>query len=173
MGSFPSVTLRALAGEAREMADLQRVMEAAPGYAALVTGGPPGRADAQSTFTYLPDGKTYDDKFVYGIYLDDRMVGCVDLIRGYPDEATAFLGLVLISEPFQRRGLGSAAIRAIERIVWSWGSCNRIRLSVLRVNDQVVPFWTSLGFEATGETKPYAYGAVASEHVLYEKRLRQ
>jgi RimJ/RimL family protein N-acetyltransferase len=155
------------------MADLQRVIEAAPGYAALVTGVPLGRADAQSTYTVLPEGKTHDDKFVYGIYVDGVMVGCVDLIRGYPDRSTAFLGLLLIGEPFQRRGVGSAAFREIERVVSNWGSCHRIRLSVLRANDRVIPFWTSLGFEATGETKPYTCGAVVSEHVLYEKRLNE
>ena len=168
----PSVTLRVLVGEPRELVDLQRVIEAAPGYAELVTGVPPGFADAQSTYTALPEGKTYDDKFVYGIYLDDEMVGCVDLIRGYSDEVTAFLGLLLIGEPFQRRGVGSAAFRAVERVVSNWGSCHRIRLSVLRAHDHAIPFWTSLGFAATGETKPYAYGTVVSEHVLYEKWLR-
>ena len=84
------VTLRELNGERAEMADLQRVIEAAPRYAQLVTGVPPGQADAQSTYSILPEGKSYDDKFVFGIYLDDRMIGCVDLIRGYPNTSTAY-----------------------------------------------------------------------------------
>jgi hypothetical protein len=60
-GTTGPLELRQLSGESHEMADLQRVLEQAPRYAQLVTGSPPGRADAQSTFTILPDGKTYAD----------------------------------------------------------------------------------------------------------------
>lgn len=38
------------------MAELQRVIEEAPAYAHLITGVPPGPADAQSTYTMLPEG---------------------------------------------------------------------------------------------------------------------
>jgi hypothetical protein len=76
------IDLCQLSGESHEMADLQRVLEQAPRYAQLVTGSPPGRADAQSTFTILPDGKSYADKFVFGVYVSSQMIGCIDVIRG-------------------------------------------------------------------------------------------
>ena len=41
------------------MAELQHVFESAPRFAELVTGVPPGLADAQSQYSILPDGKTY------------------------------------------------------------------------------------------------------------------
>jgi hypothetical protein len=53
------VTLRALGGEPDEMLALQRVIEDAPRYAHLITGVPPGPADAQSLYTILPEGKSY------------------------------------------------------------------------------------------------------------------
>lgn len=165
------VTLRELNGERAEMADLQRVIEAAPRYAQLVTGVPPGQADAQSTYSILPEGKSYDDKFVFGIYLDDRMIGCVDLIRGYPNTSTAYLGLLLIAEPFQRRRFGGAAYEQVEAAILGWHSCNRVLLAVVRTNGQVIPFWQKLGFSPTGETKPYRYGSVVSEHVFLAKAL--
>jgi GNAT superfamily N-acetyltransferase len=152
------------------MADLQRVLEGAPQYAELVTGAPPGPADAQSTYSGLPEGKSYEDKFVFGICCGADMVGCADLIRGYPDRHTAWLGLLLVAKAFERRGFGSAAYRELEAVVRSWG-CKRIRLSVVRANAQALPFWRKLGFAPTGETKPYRYGAVVSEHILLEKRL--
>ncbi|HSW09778.1 MAG TPA: GNAT family N-acetyltransferase, partial [Bacillota bacterium] len=104
-----SVTIRPLKGERSEMGELQRVIEGAPTYAELVTGLPPGRADAQSMYTILPEGKSYEDKFVFGIYRGSEMVGCVDLIRGYPDASTAYCGLLLVSEEHQRRGIGRRA----------------------------------------------------------------
>ena len=62
------LTLRALAGETEEMRELQRVLGEAPTYAQRITGLPPGKADAQSTYSALPEGKSYDDKFVFGIF---------------------------------------------------------------------------------------------------------
>ena len=109
------VTLRLLQGGHEEMSALQRVLEAAPVYAERVTGAPPGQADAQSMYSALPPGKCYDDKFVLGIYAGDMMIGCADLIRGCPDSNAALIGLLLLAEPWQRRGnsvLGETRFRA-------------------------------------------------------------
>lgn len=164
-------SLRLLEGEPSEMAELQRVLEEAPTYFHLVTGLPPGPADAQSTYTILPAGKSYDDKFVLGIYRDDEMVGCVDLIRGHPNPNTAWLGLLLVSEKHQGRGIGTRAARLVEDLVEGWGECDRIRLAVVRINTRVIPFFKQLGYQATGEVKPYRYNAVESESLIYEKNL--
>ncbi len=72
-----SVSIGQLKGDSSEMAELQRVLEEAPKFANRVTGCPPHPADAQSTYSALPDGKTYNDKWVYGIFCDDKMVGCI------------------------------------------------------------------------------------------------
>ena len=115
--------LVALTGEPEEMLALQRVIGAAPGFALAVTGLPPGPADARSTFTVLPEGRSEDDGFVYGVYLDGQMIGCADVVRGYPDPSTAFIGLLLISEDSKRRGCGTAAYEALEAV-----SLRRIRV---------------------------------------------
>ena len=162
--------LRPLRGEPDEMAELQAVIEGAPMYAERITGAPPGYADAQSLYSVLPPDKGYEDKFVFGIYADGKMIGCADLIRGFPDEHTAHLGLLLLAEPFQRKGLGSAAYRAIEDFIRQWGArCQRVRIGVVRTNDDVLPFWTKLGFKPTGEVKPYRYASVSSETLVLVK----
>lgn len=166
-----TVSIRLLEGKPAEMRELQRVLEEAPTYAHRVTGVPPSRADAQSTYTVLPEGKSYDDKFVFGIYRQNEMVGCADLIRGYPNPATALLGLFLVSEKYQRQGVGRRAYTLLEDFIRNWGSCDAVRVAVVRINEDVMPFWTALGFEPTGEVKPYRYGSVASETVIFQKRL--
>jgi uncharacterized protein len=165
------VTLRLLEGGATEMAELQRVLEAAPTYAQLVTGSPPGPADAQSTYTILPEGKSYEDKFVFGVYLGSAMVGCIDLIRGYPDPQVAHLGLLLIAEPFQNRGIGRSAYRLVEEYIRALGGCSTVRAAVVRTNEAVLPFWHKVGFAPTGEVKPYRYSNVVSEIIILAKRL--
>jgi RimJ/RimL family protein N-acetyltransferase len=164
-------TLRLLTGAPDEVAALQGVLDAAPRYARLITGALPAASEAADTFSVLPPGKTHDDKSVFGVYLAEQMIGCVDLIRGYPDPSTTFLGLLVIAEPFQQRGLGSGAFHQLEQLVRGWNACDRIRLAVVRVNEQGIAFWKSVGFTPTGETKPYSDGCVVSELVLFEKSL--
>jgi GNAT superfamily N-acetyltransferase len=168
----PTVILRLLKGDAQEMAELQHVLEAAPTYAERITGAPPGSADAQSVYSVLPPDKGYEDKFVLGVYLEDVMIGCVDLIRGYPDGHTAHLGLLLLAESYQRRGIGKAAYLAVEDYVRRWGpEWTRVRIGVVRTNEEVLSFWTKLGFAPTGEVKPYRYANVASETLVLCKSL--
>lgn len=167
-----TVAIRALSGEPEEMAELQRVFEDTPGYYERTTGVPPGPAEAQSTYSVLPEGKDYADKFVFGVYANDAMVGCADLIRGYPDPTTATLGLLLISEAYQRRGIGHQALQLIERLAHEWGTCKRIRIGIVGSNAAVMPFWTGQGYVPSGEVRAWRYGSVESEVVFLEKRLR-
>jgi len=171
MSTNTGTRLQLLDGDSAVMTELQRVLEDAPTYAERVTGAPPGKADAQSTFSILPPDKSYDDKFVFGVYDDGQMIGCVDLIRGFPQPQTAHLGLLLIAESHQRRGHGKAAYRAVEDIVRSWGACTQVRIGVVRTNAEVLQFWHALGFVATGEVKPYRYASVVSETVILIKPL--
>jgi GNAT superfamily N-acetyltransferase len=162
--------LRLLAGERQEMQALQRVLDGAPRYAERVTGAPPGPADAQSTYSALPEGKGYEDKFVYGIYEDDEMIGCADVIRNWPRPGTTHIGLLLIAEHHQRRGAGRAAYQEIEREARGWGA-KHMRIGVVATNQDVLPFWQRLGFAPTGEVKPWRYGPVVSEVQILEKEI--
>ena len=130
-----------------------------------------GLADAQSTYSVLPEGKTYDDKFVFGVYRGATMVGCADLIRDYPDRGTALLGLLLIAEPYQGQGIGRVAYQQLEAFIRSWNTCSRVRIGVVRTNERVLPFWSKLGFVPSGETKPYRYDHVVSETIILTKSL--
>jgi GNAT superfamily N-acetyltransferase len=162
------ITLRLLVGERDEMLALQRVLEDASTYAERVTGAPPGPADAQSTYSALPEGKGYEDKFVFGVYEGEEMVGCADVIRDWPRAGTAHIGLLLIAERHHGRGHGRAAYHAIQQEVQTWGA-RRVRIGVVRTNEHVLPFWKKLGFAPTGEVKPYRYGPVVSEVLILEK----
>lgn len=151
------------------MAALQRVLEAAPEYAMRSTGHPPAPADAQSCFTILPPNKGYEDKFCLGIFNDNQMIGFIDLIRGYPAPRTAHIGLLLLTEDSRRKGFGSEAYRLLEEKVRGWAGFNRLRISVLKTNDEVILFWKKMGFVETGEIKPYQYDKLVTEVVIFEK----
>ena len=172
MRSSDTVTLRLLDGDdLADMAALQRVLEEAPGYAERVTGLPVGATDAQSTYSILPPAKSYDDKFVFGIFAGSRMIGCADLIRGWPRPDTAHVGLLLLAEPYQGKGHGRRAYEALEACIRGWGTCGRVRVGVVQTNAQALPFWRRIGFAPTGEVKPYSYADVRSQVVILERQL--
>lgn len=151
---------------------LQKVYEQTPGYFLRVKGSPAEAKASEKTLTMLPDGMNMEAKFSFGIYFESELIGIVDAIRGYPDDRTAFLGLFLISEPFQKRKLGFSIYQEFERQVLQWPEILKLRLSVLEANSQVIPFWQKCGYRPTGERKPYEEGRVKSEHILFEKVLR-
>ena len=120
----------------------------------------------------LPPGKTDADKFVFGIFLNETMVGCMDIVRGYPDSQTAYIGLLLLREDHVRRGIGCAAFRIAESEIQAWTEIQKIRLAVIATNREVLPFWERQGFRCTGEIKPWRQEKIASEAILMEKQVR-
>jgi ribosomal protein S18 acetylase RimI-like enzyme len=164
------VTLREVTGDPEELAALQRIFESDEDFAVRVTGHPPGPADAQSTLMFVPEGKSPDDKAVFGVWAGDELVGILDLLLRYPDDETLYLGLLLIDRDRQGQGIGAAACQALERDLlprWPW--VRRLRLGVVRTNDQVLGFWRRLGFTETGEVRPWRYDKLESEVVLMDK----
>jgi ribosomal protein S18 acetylase RimI-like enzyme len=165
-----AVTLREVVGDPEELRGLQAVMESDEGFALRVTGHPPGPADAQSTLLFVPEGMAPDDKVVFGVWVDGELVGVLDLLLRYPDQETVYLGLLLIDRRWQGQGIGAAACQALEQEVparWPWA--RRLRLSVVRTNDQVLGFWRRMGFAETGEIRPWRYDKLRSEATLMDK----
>ena len=161
-----ALMLRPLTGKPVEMAALQRVLEAAPAYYEAVTGAPPRGALAQSTFTALPPDKSYDDKFVWGLYAGDAMIGCADVIRAYPIRTKAVIGLLLLAEPWQGRGFGRAFAALVEQAIAAWADIATVRVGVATSNPDALAFWRKLGYVETGEVKRAGPELIADVIVL-------
>lgn len=169
---MPSIELKKLvASDERDVATLQSVLESAPAYWKRIANKTIEPDGALSILGALPEGTTYADKFVFGAYQSEKLIGCVDLIRGYPDSETAMLGLLIISETHQKSGLGRAVFQAVEKIVISWPGMRKVRIGVIQANDIVFPFWRSLGFIETGVRRPYQDNGVISENIVLEKTI--
>jgi len=76
--------------------------------------------------TGCPPDVEHADKFVWGITLEGGMIGCADVIRGWPSADTAHIGLLLLTESYHGRGLGRRAYEAIEVQTRRW-----LRVSVI------------------------------------------
>lgn len=168
-----TIGLRRLKGELEQIHDIQRVLEATPDYSIKSSGRLPASTDAATLFEVHPPGTGVDAKFVYGIQLDDATIGCIDVIRGYPNGETAMLGLLLLSEKYQRAHLGSEAYLLLEKELLRWPEINTVRIGIIATNEQVIPFWKKMGFIDTGIRRPYECGEYKTQSYIYEKRIAQ
>ena len=152
---------------------LQELIESDPGYTERITGYPPGPADAQSLLMMRPEGLPEEAKVVRGAFVTNRLVAVVDLLRGYPNDHTAFIGLLEVHWNHQGSGLGTATYEEVQRYVeTSWPEVRTIRLAIVDTNARIASgFWLRQGFTPTGEERPYRYDKLESTARLYEKQL--
>lgn len=114
----------------------------------------------------LPPEKTLEDKFYLGFFQEESLIAVMDLIFGYPDRHTAFLGLFMVRRESQGQGIGSAIIRECFDFAKRRGML-KIRLAFAKGNPQSEGFWKKNRFEETGiETDKGTYTAV-----VLQKRL--
>lgn len=163
------VTLREL--DAGDEDELQALLESDPDYTVRVTGYPPGPSDALSLLMVRPESVDQSHKVVLGAYDGSALVAVVDLLRGYPTAECVFVGLLLVDGARQGSGVGAAAMAAVERYAAQWPEARRFRLAVVDTNASVLGFWRRMGFEATGESRPYRYDHLESTTRLYERAI--
>lgn len=96
---------------------LQELIESDPGYTERITGYPPGPSDAQSLLLMRPEQLPEESKVVLGAFAAERLVAVVDLLRGFPNDHTAFIGLLEVHSKHQGLGYGKTTYSLVERYV--------------------------------------------------------
>lgn len=126
--------------------------------------------------TALPPGKMAEDKHYLGFYEKDMLVAVMDLIEGFPNAQTAFIGLFMVNSACQGKGIGGAIISEGLHALANMGFAY-CRLGYVESNPQSKAFWEKCGFVPTGvrsEQEGYAVvmmqkdlsgTAVSSQHV--------
>ena len=147
---------------------LQSLLASHPVYTERITGYPPGPSDALSLLISRPESVAEADKIVVGGWEGGNLVGVIDIIRGYPDAARAFIGLLLVAPSARRRGFGSELLGWVQR---SCKTCDRVRVALIDSVPDAAGFWEHHGFRPTGETRPWRYGPVESVSRIYERSL--
>ena len=102
----------------------------------------------------LPPGKTKDDKYYIGFFSGEPPVAVMDLVLGYPQPDTAFIGFFMMEATYQGKGTGSMIIEEVCAGLAQWGYC-RVRLATDRENPQSNAFWQKNGFLFVEEKGPY------------------
>jgi RimJ/RimL family protein N-acetyltransferase len=115
----------------------------------------------------LPPGKTYADKYFLGFYdKNHRLCAVMDLIAGYPNESTAFIGFFMLEKAMQGKGIGTAIVEETVRALKEFGF-SYIRLGYVKTNPQSKHFWIKNKFLPTGvESERENYTVVVAQRDL-------
>lgn len=97
----------------------------------------------------LPPGKLMKDKHYLGYFDGGDLIAVLDLINGYPNPASAFIGFFMTAAPVQHQGIGSRIITELCASLKDQGF-EEIRLCWVEGNPQAESFWKKNGFAETG-----------------------
>jgi len=150
---------------------LQALFERCPRYFERVTGGPVPATEAQKIIGIRPPSTQLSDKHLFLMGNPEQPFGVVDLIRDYPEPHTAMLGLFVLDEAHQGRGVGTECYAQLERWMRLHWAVRRIRLAVVDANTGAQRFWEKQGFVLTGEVFPHEEGSIKSQVRVMQKLL--
>ncbi|MHB1316481.1 MAG: GNAT family N-acetyltransferase [Minisyncoccota bacterium] len=132
-----------------ELDQLQRLYTESNDYFQLVLNRDVLPSDSTLDFNSVPEGKTLEDKFIYGVFKSEKLVGVIDLIRDYPDQNTWFIGLLLLTPSERGNNLGKKIFNVLAGILINVGA-QKIRISVVNQNIRALDFWIKIGFKESG-----------------------
>ncbi|WP_022764754.1 GNAT family N-acetyltransferase [Butyrivibrio sp. XPD2006] len=104
----------------------------------------------RSDMEALPPGKTHEDKCYVGYYENGKLIAVMDMILGYPDSDTKYIGFFMTDVAEQGKGLGSIIIKDFCASSCIEGFAN-ICLGWVKGNPQAEHFWHKNGFRETGK----------------------
>lgn len=135
----------------KDDAALLRLYETNPFYNAICLDGSPTLENCRKDRTALPPGKDFSSKLFLGYFLEGKLQGVWDLIDGYPEEGSLYVGLLELDGAAQGKGLGHKLMDELIRQAECAGfSC--IRLACLEDNAPGLCFWKALGFTVEGRS---------------------
>lgn len=112
----------------------------------------------------LPPGKSKRDKFFLGYYENESLIAIIDLIIGYPNLQTAYIGLFMTDISVQGKGVGTAIIDELCVCLAKTGF-QRVELAWVKGNPQSERFWIKNEFIPLGERS-----SNAAERVIAAER---
>lgn len=136
---------------AQAMVPLVELLLANPTYRLQTEHKVPDGRYAMDLLASLPAGARREQKYVWGIWHRGQLVGCLDVIRSWPEAHVLYIGFLMIDERWRRHGLASAVLKLLSERTGGWHGIRRWRLAVLASQEDALAFWRKMGFALTGQ----------------------
>ncbi len=137
----------------------------------LIDGHAADPGGVEEDFLFVPPGNSSEDKFIYGIF--DRqgdLIGVLDTLRGYPEEKTWWIALLLFVPEIRSLGLGEKVLEAFAGFVRASGA-QAIMLGVVEENPRAYKFWSRMGFEFVQKREPEQFGNKMHSVIVMRRNL--
>ena len=112
-----------------------------------------------------PPDTPESSKYYVGFFGGGRLAAVMDLIDGYPDSETVFIGFFMVSKELQGRSVGSGIIGEVCGYVRQKGM-TRMMLGIDKDNPQSNRFWTKNGFRVIAEVQQEEGAVLVAEKDL-------
>lgn len=115
-------------------------------------GKQPSRELILHDLRITPPNTSADAKYYVGLYDGEILVAILDLIDGYPDSETAFIGFFMMNRQLQGRQIGTSVIQELCLYLKETG-LKRVLLGIDKDNPQSNAFWAKNGFSVIREVE--------------------
>lgn len=157
---------RLVGGDDAGIRSLQTLLESDASTWASLEGAPPRPEEARQLVGDRPPGVTPERKYVW-IWGSDAVI---DIVEGYPDATTWYLGLIFIAPKARNAGLGAHLMRELATYVRAHGG-TAIRLAVITTNVGARRLYDRLGFAFVDRRKRGLWTGDTQECDVLELRL--
>ena len=106
--------------------------------------------DVKSIITELPPNTDKKQKYALGIYENSELIAILDIVLGYPEKQTAFIGLFMVDTQKQNKGVGTLII---SNVLQAFKNLNfqKCSLGVITKNQPAIKFWQKHKFNLTAK----------------------
>jgi RimJ/RimL family protein N-acetyltransferase len=158
---------------------LQAVYAATPSYWAMygLPAAPSGQAESD-----LRAGNTTPGRYLLGIVqrVDEsdatagaELIGVLDFRLHWPAEGVAYIGMLMVAEPYQRQGVGTQAWSLLAPWLAATAKIDTARTGVEQFNVAALKFWQQVGFRLTGASERVRSGDSLVRLLYLERTLSE
>ncbi len=100
-----------------------------------------------------------------------ELIGVLDYRLHWPDEQVVYIGMVMVAEPYQRRGIGRQSWHLLQPWLTATAGMTKARLGVEQFNSKALQFFEAFDFSLTGESNRLRVGDKLIRLLYMQKRL--
>ncbi len=100
-----------------------------------------------------------------------ELIGIIDFRLQWPDADLAYIGMLMVAQPYQRQGVAVQAWSLLAPWLASSAGVSRVRVGVEQFNVGALKFWQQLGFVLTGESNRMRSGERFIRQLYLERLL--